>query len=286
MRVAVVQLSSQDVVGDNLAEVRAQVAAAAAQGAGLVALPENFAFMGEEADKRALAEPVAVGEAGSSEGPIVGTLRELARAHGVTLVAGGMPERSDDPERPFNTSVLVDPSGRVAARYRKIHLFDVDLADGTRLLESGATAAGSEPVVADVPGVRAPDGGPVRVGLSICYDVRFPELYRRLVDDGARILTVPAAFTVTTGKDHWHVLLRARAIESQAFVLAPAQHGRHPRGRSTYGKSLVVDPWGDVLAQAREGVGVAVVDLDLAAQDRVRATLPSLRHRRLGGGAP
>lgn len=273
MRAAVIQLSSQDDVTMNLERVRALVAEAASRGAELVALPENFAFMGEEAGKRAIAESTE----DEKKGPITSALASLAKQHGVWLVAGGMPEASSDPDRPFNTSLLVMPDGRVGARYRKIHLFDVDLADGTKLLESGATSAGDTAILAEI----GPDGRPVKLGMSICYDVRFPELYRRLVLAGARIVTVPAAFTVTTGKDHWHVLLRARAIENQVFILAPAQHGRHPRGRTTYGKSIIVDPWGDVLAQCAEGEGIAMATLDFEAQDRVRASLPCLTHRRL-----
>jgi predicted amidohydrolase len=273
MKVAVIQLSSQDDVAANLGRVRALVAEATAAGAELVALPENFAFMGDEAKKREVAEST-----GNEPGPITRAVMELARAQASWIVAGGMPEASDDPARPYNTSLLVAPDGRVVARYRKIHLFDVDLPDATHK-ESGATHPGSGPVVAEI-ATRAGDLG-VKLGMSICYDLRFPELYRALVGAGARIVTVPAAFTVPTGKDHWHVLLRARAIENQVFVLAPAQHGRHPKGRTTYGKSLIVDPWGDVLAQAPEGEGFAVARIDFAAQDRVRATLPALQHRRL-----
>jgi len=274
MRAAVIQLSSQDDVGRNLERVRALVAEAARAGAELVALPENFAFMGEEAQKREVAESTEDDE----RGPITSTIVGVAREHGVWVVAGGMPEVSGDPARPFNTSLLAAPDGRLVARYRKIHLFDVDLPDGTKLLESGATSEGREPIVAEIGGGQAPSA---KLGMTICYDVRFPELYRKLVNEGVRIVTVPAAFTVTTGKDHWHVLLRARAIENQVFVLAPAQHGRHPRGRTTYGKSLIVDPWGDVLAQCGEGEGIALARLDFAAQDRVRASLPCLSHRRL-----
>lgn len=269
MNVAVIQLNSQDDVTKNLARVRALVTDAAKAGAELVALPENFAFMGEESEKRRIAERVP-------GGAITSAVTAAARESKVWLVAGGMPEASDDPERPFNTSLLVAPDGTIAARYRKVHLFDVDLPDGTKLLESNATKAGIEPVVADL-------GAKGKLGMTICYDLRFPELYRKLVDQGARIVTVPAAFTLTTGKDHWHVLLRARAIENQVFVIAPAQHGKHPRGRQTYGKSLIVDPWGDVLAQCAEGDGFAVARLDFAAQDRVRASLPCLTHRRFDG---
>jgi predicted amidohydrolase len=231
--------------------------------------------MGEEEDKRRIAE--ALDPPGGRRGPIGEALVDLARSAGVWIVAGGMPEKSDDPARPHNTSVLVAPEGEIVACYRKVHLFDVDLADGTKLCESNATLAGSEPVAAEI----STRSGRAKLGMTICYDLRFPELYRELVDLGARIVTVPAAFTLTTGKDHWHVLLRARAIENQVFVVAPAQHGKHPRGRQTYGKSLVVDPWGDVIAQASEGEGFALARLDFAAQDRVRAQLPCLGHRRM-----
>jgi deaminated glutathione amidase len=272
MRAAVVQLSTQDDVVHNLARVRELVGRAVAEGARLVTLPENFAFMGEEARKRELAERVEREAPSREYGPILSTLADVAVRHGAWVLGGGMPERSDDPARPYNTSVLVDPRGSVAASYRKVHLFDVSLPDGTSLRESAATTAGGEPLTAEVLGVR--------IGLSVCYDVRFPELYRRLIDQGARVVTVPSAFTLATGKDHWHVLLRARAIENQVYVLAPAQHGRHPKGRQTYGKSLIVDPWGEVLAQCSEGEGTASAELDFAYQDRVRTALPSLLHRR------
>jgi predicted amidohydrolase len=268
MIVAVVQLNSQDGVLANLGRAKHWIAQAAALGAKLVTLPENFAFMGEEAGKRELAESLD----GPRPGPILSALAENAAACGVWVLGGGMAEKSDDPARPFNTSVLVDPSGAVAAKYRKVHLFDVSLADGTAACESAATTAGSDVVTADVLGVR--------LGLSICYDVRFPELYRRLADHGARVVTVPAAFTLTTGKDHWNVLLRARAIENQVYVIAPGQHGKHSRGRQTYGKSLIVDPWGEVVAQCSEGEGFAVAHLDFEYQDRVRKSLPALSHRK------
>jgi predicted amidohydrolase len=268
MHVAVVQLNVQDDVAANLQRVQHWVAQAAAAGAQLVALPENFAFMGEEARKRELAERLD----GAFPGPILAALSESAAKHGVWIVGGGMPEASDDIARPYNTSVLVDPRGGIASKYRKVHLFDVSLPDGTLYRESAATSAGSEPVTAEVLGVR--------LGMSVCYDMRFPELYRRLVHEGARVITVPSAFTLMTGKDHWHVLLQARAIENQVYVLAPAQHGKHPRGRQTYGKSLIVDPWGEVIAQCSEGEGFAAATLDFGYQDRVRTALPSLLHRK------
>jgi predicted amidohydrolase len=266
--VAAVQLSSQDDVGANLERVSSLVSEAAQAGAEVVALPENFAFMGEEQDKRRIAE------LGDGSGPILGTLRDLARRARVYLVAGGMPERSADPERPYNTSFLVTPDGAIAAAYRKVHLFDVEIPNGPTHRESAATMPGAtELALADVRGVP--------LGMSVCYDVRFPELYRRLAIMGARIVTVPAAFTLTTGKDHWHVLLRARAIENGLFVIAPAQHGTHPKGRQTYGKSVIIDPWGDILAQHGEGQGFTLARLDFDYQDRVRAGLPCLTHRRL-----
>ncbi len=274
MNVAVIQLSSQADVAANLERIRAVVGEATRAGAELVALPENFAFMGEEGTKQGIAEVVEA----APTSPIAGAIAALAKETQVWIVAGGMPEASDDPARPFNTSLLFAPDGRVVARYRKMHLFDVDLPDGTRHLESGANMRGNEPSVTEIAG-RA--GRPVSLGMTVCYDLRFPELYRALVERGARIVTVPAAFTLTTGKDHWHVLLRARAIENQVFVLAPAQHGRHPGGRMTYGKSLIVDPWGDVLAQCGEGEGFTMARLDFSAQDRVRAAIPCLQHRRL-----
>jgi predicted amidohydrolase len=268
---AVVQLSSQDDVAANLSRVARWVGEAASAGAGLVALPENFALMGSEDQKRAAAEDLRTG----APGPILSALSAMARERGVYLVAGGTPEKSGDPLHPYNTSVLLGPTGEVVSTYRKIHLYDVDLPDGTKLEESRATMAGSRELgpLATV--------GPALLGMTICYDLRFPELYRGLTRLGARVVTVPAAFTLATGKDHWHVLLRARAIEDQLFILAPAQTGKHPRGRPTYGKSLIVDPWGDVLAQCAEGEGFALARLDFEAQDRVRAALPCLAHRRL-----
>lgn len=269
LRVAALQLSSQDDVRANLEACLRLIRRAAEAGAKLVVLPENFAHFGPEEEKRRHAEVL-----GDLEAPIQSLLSSAARSLGVAIIAGGMPERSPDPDRPHNTCAVFGPEGNVVAAYRKIHLFDVDLADGSSLRESGATLAGDvTPVVVDVLGFP--------VGLSICYDLRFPELYRRLVDGGAEILVVPSAFTVHTGKDHWHVLLRARAIESQAWVIAAAQWGRHPRNRTTYGHSLVVDPWGIVVAEASDGVGVVLADVDREVLGRVRASLPSLRHRRL-----
>jgi predicted amidohydrolase len=268
LRVGIVQMSSQDDSPKNLARAVELVARAGADGAKLVVLPENFAYMGSEDGKRALAESLD-----GAAGPIRSALADAARRSGAYVVAGGMPERSGDAARPFNTCAVVAPDGSIAARYRKLHLFDVEVGDGQKYRESESTSPGSEPVVVSVLGFN--------VGLSVCYDVRFPELYRKLADLGADVAVVPAAFTLATGKDHWHVLLRARAIEMQAYVAAAAQWGVHPRDRRTYGKSLVADPWGDVIVQCSDGEGVAVATVERRRIEAVRASLPSLRHRRL-----
>ena len=269
LRVAAVQLCCRDRVADNLQVCEQVVADAAARGAELIALPENFAYLGAESGKRPLAERV-----GDATAPIQRFLSAQARRHGVSLLAGGMPELSSDPERPFNASLLYDADGNLAAHYRKLHLFDVELPDGTVLSESKATTRGADtkPVVAQVAGWG--------VGLSICYDLRFPELYRAQVSSGAEVLTVPSAFTIPTGKDHWHVLLRARAIECQSYVVAPAQWGKHPAERASYGHSLIVDPWGTVLADCSDQVGFVEARLDGGYLEQVRRRLPALEHRR------
>ncbi|HVY29806.1 MAG TPA: carbon-nitrogen hydrolase family protein [Polyangiaceae bacterium] len=265
--VGAVQLNSQADVAKNLESCRRQVARAASRGAELVVLPENFAFFGPETDKRSIAEALV-------DGPISSALRAMAREHRVSVVAGGFPESSGDADRPHNTLLVVGPDGSDLATYRKIHLFDVELGSGGSYAESDATSAGSSVVVVEVAGFK--------LGLSICYDLRFPELYRALSEQGAEVLLVPAAFTLHTGKDHWHVLLRARAIEAQAFVVAAGQQGAHYGGRQTYGHSLVCDPWGTVIAEAYDGEGVVCATLERARLESVRSSLPSLRHRKLG----
>ncbi|MDB4961768.1 MAG: Nitrilase/cyanide hydratase and apolipoprotein N-acyltransferase [Myxococcales bacterium] len=262
-----VQMRSTDDVAANLEVCRTLTAQAAADGAQLVVLPECFSFLGRgEGDKQKIAE------ANDGEGPIMSTLRELATKHGVWIVGGGTPERiSEDPKRSYNTAVAIDPSGALIAAYRKIHLFEVDLPCGTSLRESDGTAPGDQLVVADIAGVP--------VGLSICYDVRFPELYRELAKDrGAQILLVPAAFTAATGAAHWHLLLRARAVENQCWVVAPAQWGRHNEKRESYGHALISDPWGTIVAERAEGDSVIVATLDSATLDKRRMQLPALRH--------
>ena len=268
LRIAAVQMNSENDVAENLRDVAVRVREAASLGAKVVVLPENFAFMGgSEEDRRAVAETLP------GDGPIATTLKGLAEDLSLFVIGGGMPERSDDPLRPYNSCVVYAPWGDLVTVYRKIHLFDVDVADGQVYHESGSVTAGDTPRV-----VEAYDA---KIGLSVCYDLRFPELYRKLVDLGAQVLVVPSAFTLMTGKDHWHVLLRARAIENQCYVVAAAQTGIHPKGRMTYGKSLIVDPWGDVIAQASDGEGVVLADLDLGRVADIRNRLPSLRHRRL-----
>jgi predicted amidohydrolase len=263
---AVAQMTSTADVGRNLETAERLVAEAAARGARFVSLPENFAFLRSEG------EPVP--EAQALDGPWVRRMAEAARRQELTLLLGSLPEKVAGDARVYNTSVLIGPDGATIATYRKMHLFDIDLPGMEHLKESKAVRPGEELVVAD-----APFG---RIGLSICYDVRFPELYRRLARQGARVLAVPSAFTERTGKDHWEVLLRARAIENLAYVVAAAQTGHHGGGRASHGHSMIVDPWGAVLAQVPEGEGVALAELDFARQDRLRRELPALGHARLG----
>ena len=274
MKAAVVQLTSGEDVDRNLAAAEALGREAASAGAALVVMPENALYMGAEEGRPAVAGRYALGEAPG--GPCGARMAALSRATGAWVLWGGVPEARADDARTFNTAVLLDARGVVAARYRKIHLFDIDLPGGPVLTESRSTAPGDALVVADTPVGR--------LGLSVCYDVRFPELYRGLVDGGATVLAVPAAFTATTGRAHWELLLRARAVESQAYVLAAAQWGEHPGGRTTWGHAMIVDPWGVVLGERAEGEGVVVADLDPERVAAVRASLPSLAHRRIGRG--
>ncbi len=264
----VVQMTSTADVEANLSTVRALVSEAAARGAELVVVPECFAYLGPEAGKLEVAESLEEG------GPILDACRSIAKDLGIDVVYGGFWEKSNVAGKVHNACVYLRADGSIAARYRKIHLFDVDLPDGTKLLESETVEPGEEVVVAE-----AAFG---TLGLSVCYDLRFPELYRRLVDKGAIALAVPSAFTLTTGKDHWHVLLRARAIEQQCYVLAAAQTGQHYGKRRSYGHALIADPWGAVIAQCGEGKGVAVAPIEPGRVEQVRRSVPSLAHRRLG----
>ena len=263
--IAAAQMVSTADKAHNLDSALRLVRRAADLGARLVGLPENFSWMGPEAERAEAAETL--------EGPTLSRLAEVARERGVTLLAGSILERGAPGGRLYNTTVVFGPDGARQAVYRKIHLFDVDVGDGTPYRESAAVAPGEDVVVTDTPLGR--------LGLSICYDLRFPELYRRLAREGATLLAVPAAFTLMTGKDHWEVLLRARAIENQCYVFAPAQGGRHSPQRVTWGHAMVVDPWGLVTARASEGEGLAVAAMDPELLGRIRRNLPCLQHRRL-----
>jgi len=273
-RTAAIQLCATPDVDGNLRSAERLSRKAAEAGAEVIMLPEAFAFLGPESEKRTVLEPLpAIGDAARTEpGPILRRCQALARETGCHLILGGFHESSPDPEKSYNTCVHLKPDGSLAAAYRKIHLFDISLADGTQLRESSRTLPGEAVVTTSLPfGI---------LGLSVCYDIRFPYLYQQLVDQGATALTVPSAFTRTTGAAHWHVLLRARAIECQSYVVAPAQHGHNWGKRTSYGHSIIVDPWGQVLAELKEGDGFIFADIDPGEINRVRKELPSLQHRR------
>ena len=264
--VALVQL---DAGGDTAANIDRAVALAdeaAAGGARLVALPEYLQYRGGDAGFRASARPIP--------GPHTEPFANVARRHAAWVLVGSLAETSDDPDRPYNTSVLLAPDGSIAAVYRKVHLFDVAVERGPADTESARVTAGDRLVTADVDGVR--------LGLSICYDLRFPELYRALALAGAHVLTVPANFTERTGRDHWEVLLRARAIENAAYVLAPSQVGGPP-GQPAFGRSMVIDPWGTVIAQAADAVTIVRAELDLDRVTALRRQIPVLANRRPEG---
>ncbi len=267
MRVAAVQLNSTGDKARNLAAAERLVRAAASDGAELVALPEKWNLLAPGEEMAAGAEPL--------DGPSLTAARGWARDLGIHLLAGSIAERGEEGGKAFNTSVLIGPDGDDLARYRKIHMFDVE-AGGVEYRESEHEEPGGEIVTAPLGGELAD----ITLGLSVCYDLRFPELYRILAVRGARLIAVPSAFTLATGRDHWEVLLRARAIENQAFVIAPNQVGEAAPHYSSYGRSAIVDPWGVVLAVAPDEECFVSADLDLAAQDRVRETLPSLANRR------
>ncbi len=268
MRVALCQMHSGDDVAANNDAAEASLREAAAGGADLAALPEYFGYLGPSARRRELAEPVP--------GPATDRVARIARELGIWVLGGTVLELDDD--RVYDTSLLFDRTGEIVASYRKIHLYDVDLPGQPPIRESAVITAGDQLVTHETEFAR--------VGLTVCYDVRFPELYRGLMAMGAEVLFVPAQFQHETGKDHWLVLVRARAIEDQCFVVAPAQCGRFGdpgKGRRSFGHSLVVDPWGRVLVEGSEDEpGVWFADLDMAELRRVRQVLPALQHRRLG----
>ena len=268
MRVAAIQMNSGADLGRNLELAGELLSDAASDGCALAVLPENFALMPERGrDKSRHAEQ-------PGEGPIQDFLAEWAARHGMWVIAGSMPLESPEPERVYGACVVVDERGETRAIYRKIHLFDVDLPDREESYrESHSMYPGDEPMTVDTPAGR--------IGLTICYDLRFPELYRTLVDAGATVFTVPAAFTAVTGAAHWHALLRARAIENLAYVIAPGQFGTHPDNRETYGHSLIVDPWGRILAEQPSGNRAVTADIEPGSPDQLRESFPALANRRL-----
>lgn len=264
LRIGLIQMNSRSDKAQNLAVAERLIAEAAAQGAEVIALPEYVNFLGPRELHEANAEPIP--------GPTTERFATAAQRYGIYLLGGSILERSDIPGKYFNTSVLFAPTGEILATYRKIHLFDVDLTGNVTSNESATILPGDRIVTAEIAGHT--------VGLTICYDLRFPELYRLLALAGAELVFVPAAFTLYTGKDHWHALLRARAIENQYYVAAPAQIGPHDPGQQCYGHALVADPWGTVIAEAVNRVGVVVTTIDFAYLREVRAQLPSLVNRR------
>lgn len=262
MKIGLVQMNSRQDKAANLAAAGEGIERLAGQGVDLVLLPEMFNHLGSDPENAAAAEPIP--------GPSTEWVREQARGKGVFIHCGSVIERRD--EGNFNTSVVFDRAGQEVARYSKLHLFDIVLPDGSRYLESDAITAGDRIAVFDSEGVTC--------GLAICYDLRFPELFRALALAGAEVLLLPAAFTVPTGMYHWEPLIRTRAIENGCYVAACGQWGQWARGKQTYGHSMVADPWGTVIAQCREGVGTLAVDLDMDYLRSVRERMPVLKHRR------
>lgn len=266
-KVAVVQHCATSDVAANLTTLEALTRAAANDGAEIVTWAEAFAYLGSHKGKIPILEALPQG------GPILERCQKLARELSIELLLGGFHEAvTDKPDKCFNTSVYLSAAGEVLSTYRKIHLFDVDIEDGPRLMESKQTQAGDRSVCVDTKFGK--------LGLTVCYDVRFPKLYGELIDQGAIAVSVPSAFTATTGALHWHTLLRARAIENQCYVIAPAQHGQHSEHRASYGHSLIVDPWGKIIAELPEGDGYAIATVDRDQVMKVRQEIPSLANRR------
>lgn len=270
-RAAVLQMTSDAQQDSNLAVAEELIARAAGDGADLVATPENTPFLGPQHEKVARAE--------SLDGPLCAHFAGLASRFGIHVLLGSFAERSPDPTRAFNTSVLFGPDGARLGVYRKIHLFDVQVGEALDFRESETVVAGDDVVVVET--------ALANLGLSICYDVRFGELYRRLTARGAEVIAIPSAFTAITGAMHWQVLIRARAIEAQAWVVAPAQVGYHDDDglRESFGHAMIVDPWGRVVAEVEDGPGIACAEIDLREVERARAAIPIARHRRIDGGA-
>lgn len=264
MKIACVQMTTACDPSANLKLIEAQVQEAAKAGADIVALPETCTFM----EKNRAAMQARLETQGDSQ--VLATLQNIAKANGVTLLVGSLILADEDSDKAVNRSVLIAADGQLQAQYDKIHMFDVELEDGERHHESAAYQAGAALVTAEVQGVT--------LGLSICYDLRFPNLYRRLAAAGAQVIFVPSAFTQQTGAAHWHVLLRARAIETGCFIVAPAQIGHHENGRETYGHSLIINPWGRIIAEADADDALIMAEVDISLSDRARRQIPALQH--------
>ncbi|MFT7517966.1 MAG: putative amidohydrolase [Kiritimatiellia bacterium] len=263
---AVCQITSTSDEAHNYEQVEELIARAARYGASLITTPEATNYLGPHAKKVAMAE--------SLDGPVSRRFSGLAKSHGVHLLLGSFNEASDEPSRCHNTAVLYGPDGAILGVYRKIHLFDID-SEEVRFLESETCKPGVQPTVVDT--------ALGKIGLTICYDLRFPEIYRWLVDNGAEIIAVPAAFTRPTGQAHWHTLLRTRAIETQTWVIAPGQYGNHDDGglKESYGHSMIIDPWGSIVCEVSDGIGLGLAEIDLDRARRIRRSMPLREHRRI-----
>lgn len=265
LTVAAIQLNSTDKVDSNLKKAEGFIYQAARQGANLVALPENFAYLRSESEKIEYSQ--------SLDDELVAWIKELAQKLGIFILAGSFPEKLDNLGKIANTSLMVNPHGQIIAHYKKIHLFDATLADGTVLMESRYVEAGNEIVLTSI--------DEHKMGLTICYDLRFPELYREITKRGAEVIFVPSAFTLQTGKDHWETLLCARAIENQVYIVAPAQFGQHTPRRASYGRAMIIDPWGLVLAKASDKEGIIIAELDFNYLKQIRERMPCQQHIKL-----
>lgn len=265
---AAVCMTSTPDVAQNLTQAEELIELAVKKGAELIGLPENFAFMGKEEDKLAQSAEISAKS--------VQFLKKMTQKFQITILGGGFPTPVENSDKAYNTALLIDSNGEALARYDKVHLFDVNVPDGNNYQESSTVMAGK-----DLPTVYNSETFG-KLGLSICYDVRFPELYRHLSREGAEVLFIPAAFTAFTGKDHWQVLLQARAIENTCYVIAPAQTGNHYKRRFTHGHAMIIDPWGIILADAGEQIGVAIAEINPIRLQQVRQQMPSLQHRIFG----